>query len=95
MDILNDIDGVFCYRPHATFYLYPDITEAMANKGFNDYQPFLDEVLETTGVSMCARSHFGTPLPGETRKYVRLAYSGIDRALIEEGLFKLKQYLES
>lgn len=95
VDMLNDIDGVFCYRPHATFYLFPDVTEAFANKGFQDYQPFLTGVLEGTGVSMCARAHFGTPLPGESRQYVRLAYSGIGRQSIEEGLSKLKVYLES
>ncbi len=94
VDLLNDIDGVFCYRPNATFYLYPDVTEAFANKGFRDYQSFLTGVLENTGVSMCARAHFGTPLPGETKQYVRLAYSGIDRKSIEEGLARLKNYLE-
>lgn len=95
VDMLNDIDGVFCYRPHATFYLFPDVTEAFVNKGFHDYQTFLTGVLENTGVSMCARAHFGTPLPGETKQYVRLAYSGIGRQSIEEGLSKLKVYLES
>ena len=94
VDLLNDIEGVFCYRPNATFYLYPDVTEAFANKGFRDYQSFLAGVLESTGVSMCARTHFGTPLPGETKQYVRLAYSGIDRKSIEEGLAHLKKYLE-
>ena len=95
VDMLNDIDGVFCYRPHATFYLFPDVTGAFAGKGFHDYQTFLTGVLENTGVSMCARAHFGTPLPGESRQYVRLAYSGIGRQAIEEGLAKLKVYLES
>jgi aspartate/methionine/tyrosine aminotransferase len=95
VDMLNDIDGVFCYRPGATFYLYPDVTEAFVNKGFSDYKAFLAGVLENTGVSMCARAHFGTPLPGETKQYVRLAYSGIDRKSIEEGLALLKKYLES
>ncbi len=94
VDMLNDIDGVFCYRPHATFYLFPDVTEAFINKGFKDYQSFLTGVLQNTGVSMCARAHFGTPLPSETRQYVRLAYSGIGLQSIEEGLSKLKVYLE-
>ena len=95
VDLLNDIKGVFCYRPNATFYLYPDVTAAMANKGFDDCQALLTAVLENTGVSMCARAHFGTPLPGETKQYVRLAYSGINLNLIKEGLVKLKSYLES
>ena len=66
----------------------------MASGGFSDYGPFLAAVLQHTGVSMCARSHFGTPLAGETKRYLRLAYSGIDLPLIEEGLGRLKQYLE-
>jgi aspartate/methionine/tyrosine aminotransferase len=95
VDLLNEIEGVFCFRPNATFYLWPDVTEAMANKGFVTYQEFIEDVLKRTGVSMCARSHFGTPLPGESRKYLRLAYSGIDLAAIEEGLAKFRAYLES
>lgn len=94
VDMLNGIKGISCYRPNATFYLYPDVTEAMKNKGFSDYGKFLEAVLQNTGVSLCARSHFGTPLPGEMNRYLRLAYSGIDMFLIEEGLGRLGQYLE-
>ncbi|MEJ2058181.1 MAG: aminotransferase class I/II-fold pyridoxal phosphate-dependent enzyme [Desulfofustis sp.] len=94
VDLLNDIEGISCFRPNATFYLWPDVTEAMANKGFSDYPGFLEAVLKNTGVSMCARSHFGSELPGESRKYLRLAYSGIDREAIEEGLLKFREYIE-
>jgi aspartate/methionine/tyrosine aminotransferase len=94
VELLNDIEGVKCYSPGATFYLYPDVTEAMARLGYSDYQPFLDAVLAKTGVSVCARTHFGTAHPGEERKYLRFAYSGIDTGDIEEGLGKLKVFLE-
>lgn len=94
VDMLNGTQGISCYRPNATFYLYPDVTRAMENKGFSDYGTFLAAVLQHTGVSMCARSHFGTPRAGETNRYLRVAYSGIDQPLIEEGLSRLKQYLE-
>jgi len=94
VDLLNSIEGIHCYKPNATFYLYPDVTEAMKNLGYTDYQPFLDAMLKNTGVSVCARTHFGTPLPGETRKYLRLAYSGIDKDMITKGLTKLKTFLE-
>ena len=95
VDLLNDIEGISCFRPEATFYLWPDVTEAMARKGFSSYNAFTAEVLQKTGVSMCARSHFGTPLPGESRNYLRLAYSGIGLEMIEEGLAKFRNYLES
>ncbi|BHH81872.1 aminotransferase [Desulforhopalus sp. 52FAK] len=94
VDLLNSIEGISCYRPNATFYLYPDVTEAMTNCGYTDYQPFLDDVLTNTGVSLCARTHFGTSLNGEDRKYLRLAYSGINLDQIEEGLSKLKEFLQ-
>ena len=84
-----------CFRPNATFYLFPNVTEAMLNKDHTDYDAFRRSVLEETGVSFCTRLHFGRERPGETDRYIRFAYSGIDVERIEEGLAKLKGYLES
>ena len=53
---------------------------------------FRKDVLHKTGVSFCSRLHFGRQLPGETRKYIRLAYSGIDVDLINRGLTLMKEY---
>lgn len=94
VDILNTIEGVYCFRPSATFYLYPDVTEAMKHKGIRDYEDFRKTILHETGVSLCTRLHFGRPLEGEDRSYIRLAYSGIDIPEIEEGLKKLKAFIE-
>ena len=33
VDLLNEIPGVSCYRPEATFYLFPDVTGLMERKG--------------------------------------------------------------
>jgi aspartate/methionine/tyrosine aminotransferase len=95
VDILNSIEGVQCFRPNATFYLYPNITEAMTRKGLKDYDVFRKTVLKETGVSVCTRLHFGRALAGEKNCYIRLAYSGIDTSDIQEGLGKLKVFLES
>ena len=95
VDILNSINGVFCYRPNATFYLFPKVTQAMAAKGFDDYGDFAEAILQNTGVSVCTRLHFGRKLPGEKERFLRLAYSGIDVDQIQKGLGKLKTYLES
>jgi aspartate/methionine/tyrosine aminotransferase len=94
VDILNSIDGVNCYRPNATFYLYPNISGAMQKKGFTDYDDFRRAVLHETGVSVCTRLHFGRALEGEKDFYIRLAYSGIDKAEIIEGLGRLKDFIE-
>jgi aspartate/methionine/tyrosine aminotransferase len=92
VDLLNSIKGVKCYRPNATFYLFPNVTQAMSYKSFDDYDDFSDAILRQTGVSVCRRIHFGRELPGETEKYLRLAYSGIDQNMIREGLTKLKHW---
>jgi aspartate/methionine/tyrosine aminotransferase len=93
VDILNGTPGVSCIKPNASFYLYPDVTDLMARKGFGDnYDAFAEDVLTKTGVSFCTRLHFGRPLPGETRRYIRLAFSGIDAAQIRDGLGALQAY---
>ena len=91
--ILNEIPGIRCYTPNATFYLFPNVTGVMANKGFTDVEDFRRAVLHETGVSVCSRGHFGRPQTGQSEQYVRLAYSGIDTPQIVEGLGRLKAYL--
>jgi aspartate/methionine/tyrosine aminotransferase len=93
--MLNEIRGIRVFRPNSTFYIFPDVTEAMANLGFDDVDDFRKYVLETTGVSFCTRKHFGTPLDGEKRKFIRLAYAGIDLKDIGEGLEKFKEAAEN
>lgn len=95
VSILNEIPGVRCFRPEATFYLFPNVTGLMERKGLATYDEFRRTALEQTGVSFCTRLHFGRELPGETERYVRFAYSGIDTASIREGLGKLKAWAES
>jgi aspartate/methionine/tyrosine aminotransferase len=94
VELLNTIEGARCFRPNATFYLYPNITGAMKKKGLTTYDEFRRTVLQNTGVSFCTRLHFGRPLPGESDYYIRLAYSGIDVEQIREGLGKFKAYIE-
>jgi len=93
IELLNESSGVRCYTPNATFYLFPNVTGAMAQKGFSDVEDFRRAVLHNTGVSLCSRVHFGRPRADETEQYLRLAYSGIDTDRIVEGLSKLKAFL--
>jgi len=93
VDLLNAIPGVRCFKPEATFYLFPNVTEAIKRKKVSDVEDFRKLVLQETGVSFCTRKHFGRPLPGETEQYIRFAYSGIDVPLIQEGMKKLADFL--
>jgi aspartate/methionine/tyrosine aminotransferase len=95
VDALNRIEGITCGRPNATFYLFPNVTKAMAAKGITDYETFRRTALEATGVSFCSRIHFGRVLPGETERYIRFAYSGIDIDDIQEGLSRFQSWIEA
>jgi aspartate/methionine/tyrosine aminotransferase len=93
--LLNAIPGIRCYKPDATFYVYPNVTELMRRKGIAEYEPFRREVLQQTGVAFCSRIHFGRELPGERDKYLRFAYSGIDVDDIEQGLQAFTQWAKA
>jgi aspartate/methionine/tyrosine aminotransferase len=93
VDRLNAIPGIRCFKPEATFYLFPNVTAVMKRKGVADVEEFRKICLHETGVSFCTRRHFGRPLPGETEQYIRFAYSGIDLPQIEEGMKKLAKFL--
>ncbi len=95
VDALNDIEGISCFRPNATFYVWPNVTQAMLNKGMDDYEVFRRAALHATGVSFCNRLHFGRQAPDETERYVRFAYSGIDVDGIAEGMALFKDFCES
>ena len=91
--LLNSIPGVSVAVPQSTFYVFPDITEAMDNMGYTELADFATDALHATGNSFCTREHFGRPQPGETRKYIRLAYSGITEEDITEGLGKFRDWI--
>ena len=95
VSLLNAMPGVRVHSPEATFYLFPDVTEAMATKGIDDLAAFAEQALHATGVSFCTRRHFGRPQPGEDRNYVRFAFSGIDETAIREGLGRLGEWIAS
>ncbi len=90
---LGAIPGISCPVPEATFYLFPDVTEAVRAVGAADVAEFAEMALHNTGVSFCTRRHFGRTQPGEACDYIRLAYSGIGTDDIREGLGLLGQWI--
>ena len=92
---LQRITGFVIAKPDSTFYLFPNVTDAMDALGFTDVAEFADAALRATGVSFCTRRHFGRPLPGETEQYARFAYSGISVDDIQLGIGKLREWIEA
>ncbi len=93
VEVVNATKGMSVLAPEATFYLFPDVTDAMAIVGTDDLAVFAEQALHATGVSFCTRRHFGRPQPGEERQYVRFAYSGISTEDIREGLGLLQDWI--
>ncbi len=93
VDAIEPIPGMTCARPDATFYLFPNVTEAMAMTGHDDVGDFATAALHETGVSFCTRRHFGRPQPDEVEQYIRFAYSGISVDDIVEGLDRLAAWI--
>ena len=94
---VNAIPGWSCHLPPSTFYLFIDVTDAMAAMGLalTDLETFRQTLLRDTGVSFCTRAHFGRITPGEDKAYVRFAYSGIEADTAVEACSVLKQYFEN
>ncbi len=90
---LAGVPGIRCAKPEATFYVFPNVTEAVALTGSADVTDFANRALEHTGVSFCTRHHFGAAAADETESYIRLAYSGISVEAIEEGLGRLAAWV--
>ena len=81
--------------PDSTFYLYVNVSNVMSDKGYDDIEKFRVDVLRNTGVSFCTRNHFGTAQENENKNYIRLAYSGINKNDIKEGMTKFKNWIEN
>lgn len=94
VNLLNSMRGVHVSSPESTFYLYPNVTEAMERLGTKTVEEFRKKVLMETGVSFTTRNHFGSSFDGETQFYIRLAYSGIGVDDIKEGLNRMKELLD-
>ena len=93
VDLLNEIPGVSCFRPEATFYLFPNVTGLMERKGLTTYDELRRAALEQTGVSFCTRLHFGRALPGEAQPTCASPTRASPAiAEIREGLGKLKEW---
>ena len=93
--ILNEIDGVEAHMPEAGFYVFPKITGLMQRMGFDDVEEFRKTALKETGVSFCCRHHFGRPLDSETDSYIRMAFSGISKDDLQEGMNLFRNWIDS
>lgn len=58
---LNALPGVSCLEGDGAFYAFPDFSDAMKHKGYDNDVDFAEYVLNEVGVAMVPGSAFGTP----------------------------------
>jgi aspartate aminotransferase len=58
---LNAIAGIDCPRGAGAFYLFPDVSACIKDKGLADDIEFCDELLQQEGVALVPGTAFGAP----------------------------------
>ena len=84
---LNAVPGIDCPSPDGAFYVFPNVTGAMAAKGFATDAALCEWLLETAGVAIVPGRAFG--LPG----HARLSFAYADQDL-DDGIARIKLAME-
>ncbi len=84
VDGLNAIPGVRCLRPHAAFYVFPDISATGL-----DGAELADHLLHDVGVCVLAGSAFGQV----GRNHIRISYAN-SRENLTEALARMRTVIE-
>jgi len=93
VDLLDDVEGVYCARPRGAFYAFPNVTEACRRLGLPDADHLAHELLHEAGVAVMPRSCFGSRNEGETDEYIRLSFA-TSLENIREGVARIKRLVE-
>jgi aspartate/methionine/tyrosine aminotransferase len=84
VDGLNEIPGILCLRPHAAFYVFPEISATGL-----DGAELADRLLHDAGVCVLAGTAFGQV----GRNHVRISYAN-SRANLAEALARIRAVVE-
>lgn len=98
VSMLNKIEGIKCHNPVGSFYLFPNVTEVCKKKGFKNSEELRKYLLSydrknKKGVAVLSRIHFGKPLAGERKHYIRLSIAGKIED-VAEGVRRIKEAVE-
>lgn len=86
--LLEEVAGFQTIKPQGAFYLFPDVSQAMRLKGYEEVTDFTNTILEETGVALVTGEGFGAP------KHLRLSYA-TDLPSLLEAIQRLKSFMEN
>jgi len=83
---LNAMEGVDCIAGLGTFYMFPNISEAIARKGLDNDTAFCDALLEEVGLALVPGSAFGA------QGHLRISFAASSETL-DDALDRLTQFI--
>ncbi|MBJ8326070.1 pyridoxal phosphate-dependent aminotransferase [Streptococcus pacificus] len=85
--LLAAVPGFEVVKPQGAFYLFPNVSKAMAMKGYQNVTDFTMAILEEAGVALVTGEGFGAP------ENVRLSYA-TDLETLKEGVRRLTAFMK-
>lgn len=85
--LVIDLPGFSLVKPQGAFYLFPDITKAMADCNFKTVDDFVEALLLEAGVAVVSGTGFGAD------HAIRLSYA-VSEEVFAKGIFRIKKFLE-
>lgn len=87
-NLILEIPGVECEKPHGAFYIFPNVKKAATTNGFSTVDEWVEALLEEEKVALVPGSSFGAP------DNVRLSYA-TSMDLIMEAASRMKRFVKN
>ena len=87
-DRINAIPGFECIPTQGAFYLFPNITEAMAIKGVDSDIAFAERLLDEALIATVPGSAFGVP------NHLRLSFA-VDMHSLEDAIARFESFMQA
>jgi len=86
VELLNQIEGISCLKPEGAFYVFPNVSKAMKNMGYDDVDKWCEDLLVEQKVALVPGSGFGSP------NHARISYAASMEQL-EKGIERIGQFV--
>src|SRR5699024_5543421 len=60
-DLINDIPGIQCSKPHGAFYIFPNMKKVATMTSFSTVEELVEALLEEEKVALVPGTGFGAP----------------------------------
>lgn len=87
VEMLNSVEGIHCLLPKGAFYVFINVSRAMAKGGYRDVDAWSQALLEQQHVAVVPGTGFGAP------DYIRISYA-TSMEKLKKGAERIKKFVE-